>query len=121
MFLTILARKRHDPPEWKLSLPNNISQVRQAINSTNNPPSTYATPWFYFSGSDVQLIGSKSDEWGRFNGFGQQWWDAGNRAGQISRQGVSDAVFQALRPQLVTSFNVTNGHLRGPKIIKPIA
>ncbi|KAK0463055.1 pectin lyase fold/virulence factor [Desarmillaria tabescens] len=88
-----------------LNLPNNISQVQQAINTTNNPPSTYATPWFYFSGSDVQLIGSESDEWGRFNGFGQQWWDIGNRT---------------LRPQLAT-FNVTNGLLRGLKVIKPVA
>ncbi|KAK0497826.1 pectin lyase fold/virulence factor [Armillaria luteobubalina] len=88
-----------------LNLPNNISQVQQAISTTDNPPSTYATPWFYFSGSDVQLIGSESDEWGRFNGFGQQWWDIGNRT---------------LRPQLAT-FNVTNGLLRGLKVIKPVA
>ncbi|KAK0201042.1 pectin lyase fold/virulence factor [Desarmillaria ectypa] len=68
-----------------LNLPDNISQ-------------TYATPWFYFSGPDVQLIESESDEWGRFNGFGQQWWDTGNR---------------------LATFNVTNGILRGFNVIKP--
>lgn len=35
-------------------------------------------------------------------------------------QSVSDAVFQTLRPQLAT-FNVTNGLLRGLKVIKPVA
>ncbi|KAJ7581561.1 pectin lyase fold/virulence factor [Mycena floridula] len=88
-----------------LNLPNNISAVQQAINVTKNQPSTYATPWFYFAGTDVKLIGSDDFEWGRFNGFGQQWWDLGNRT---------------LRPQLAT-FNVTNGLLRGLKVIKPVA
>ncbi|KAG7087713.1 hypothetical protein E1B28_013660 [Marasmius oreades] len=91
--------------DGNLNLPNNISQVQQAINVTKNQPSTYATPWFYFSGEDVSLIGSDNPEWGRFNGFGQRWWDIGNRT---------------LRPQLAT-FNVTNGLLRGLKVIKPVA
>ncbi|KAF9017680.1 pectin lyase-like protein [Hymenopellis radicata] len=91
--------------EGNLNLPNNITAVQIAINETKNQPSTYATPWFYFSGSDVQLIGSDEEEWGKFHGFGQQWWDIGNRT---------------LRPQLGT-FNVTNGLLRGLKVIKPVA
>ncbi|KAF8918384.1 pectin lyase fold/virulence factor [Mucidula mucida] len=91
--------------EGNLNLPNNITAVQIAINETKNQPSTYATPWFYFSGSDVQLIGSDENDWGKFHGFGQQWWDIGNRT---------------LRPQLGT-FNVTNGLLRGLKVIKPIA
>ncbi|KAG9217737.1 hypothetical protein CCMSSC00406_0003574 [Pleurotus cornucopiae] len=88
-----------------LNLPNNISQVQHEINVTQNTPSTYATPWFYIEGSDVQIIGSDDFEWGRFHGFGQQWWDIGNRI---------------LRPQLAT-FNVTNGLLRKLKVIKPVA
>ncbi|KAL0064865.1 hypothetical protein AAF712_008118 [Marasmius tenuissimus] len=88
-----------------LNLPNNMTAVQQAINVTKNQPSTYATPWFYFQGEDVSIHGSDDFEWGRFNGFGQQWWDVGNRI---------------LRPQLAT-FNVTNGLLRGLKVIKPVA
>ncbi|PFH47436.1 glycoside hydrolase family 28 protein [Amanita thiersii Skay4041] len=88
-----------------LNLPNNITEVQQKVNTTSNRPSTYATPWFYIQGTDVQIIGSEDFEWGRFHGFGQQWWDIGNRT---------------LRPQLAT-FNVTNGLLRGLKIIKPVA
>ncbi|KAF8153996.1 pectin lyase fold/virulence factor [Crassisporium funariophilum] len=88
-----------------LNLPNNISRVQHEINITLNHPSTYATPWFYIDGTDVQIIGSDDFQWGRFNGFGQQWWDIGNRT---------------LRPQLAT-FNVTNGLLRGLKVIKPVA
>ncbi|CAA7262631.1 unnamed protein product [Cyclocybe aegerita] len=91
--------------EGNLNLPNNITQVQQAINATLNQPSTYATPWFYIVGEDVQIIGSDDFEWGRFYGHGQQWWDIGNRT---------------LRPQLAT-FNVTNGLLRGLKVIKPVA
>ncbi|KIY61614.1 glycoside hydrolase family 28 protein [Cylindrobasidium torrendii FP15055 ss-10] len=91
--------------EGNLLLPNNISAVQLAINETENQVSTYATPWFYFSGQDVQLIGSNDDEWGKFHGFGQQWWDIGNRT---------------LRPQLAT-FNVTNGLLRSLKVVKPVA
>ncbi|KAJ7160702.1 putative endopolygalacturonase, partial [Mycena filopes] len=88
-----------------LLLPNNITKVQHEINITTNQPSTYATPWFYFHGSNVELIGSTDFEWGRFYGFGQHWWDLGNRT---------------LRPQLAT-FNVTNGLLRNLKIIKPVA
>ncbi|KAL0571248.1 hypothetical protein V5O48_010718 [Marasmius crinis-equi] len=88
-----------------LNLPKNITQVQQAINVTKNQPSTFATPWFYFAGEDVTILGSDDFEWGRFNGFGQHWWDLGNRT---------------LRPQLAT-FNVSNGLLRGLKVIKPIA
>lgn len=40
---------------------------------------TYAIPWFYIHGSDVTIVGSKDPEWGAFHGFGQQWWDVGNR------------------------------------------
>ncbi|KAJ7682867.1 pectin lyase fold/virulence factor [Mycena rosella] len=71
----------------------------------NNITKTYATPWFYFHGSNVQLIGSADFEWGRFYGFGQHWWDLGNRT---------------LRPQLAT-FNVSGGLLRNLKVIKPVA
>ncbi|KAL0952793.1 hypothetical protein HGRIS_007018 [Hohenbuehelia grisea] len=88
-----------------LLLPNNISRVQHEINVTQNQASTYATPWFYFQGTDVQIIGSNEFEWGQFHGFGQQWWDIGNRT---------------LRPQLAT-FNVTNGLLRNLKVIKPVA
>ncbi|PPQ63463.1 hypothetical protein CVT24_004995 [Panaeolus cyanescens] len=88
-----------------LLLPNNMTRVQQAINITQNQASTYATPWFYIQGTDVQILGSDEFEWGQFHGFGQQWWDIGNRI---------------LRPQLAT-FNVTNGLLRGLKVIKPIA
>ncbi|KAF7345078.1 Glycoside hydrolase family 28 protein [Mycena venus] len=88
-----------------LLLPNNITKVQQEINVTTNQPSTYATPWFYFHGSNVQLIGSADFEWGRFYGFGNHWWDLGNRT---------------LRPQLAT-FNVTNGLMRNLKVIKPVA
>ncbi|KAF5343966.1 hypothetical protein D9756_011438 [Leucocoprinus leucothites] len=66
---------------------------------------TYATPWFYFEGEEVSIIGSDDPEWGAFHGFGEQWWNVGNRI---------------LRPQLAT-FNVTNGLLRKLKVIKPIA
>ncbi|KAJ7145795.1 pectin lyase fold/virulence factor [Mycena epipterygia] len=88
-----------------LLLPNNITKVQHEINITTNQPSTYATPWFYFHGSNVQLIGSTDFEWGRFYGFGQHWWDLGNRT---------------LRPQLAT-FNITNGLMRNLKVIKPVA
>ncbi|KAJ6526620.1 pectin lyase fold/virulence factor [Mycena vulgaris] len=88
-----------------LLLPNNITKVQHEINITTNQPSTYATPWFYFHGSNVQLIGSTNFEWGRFYGFGQHWWDLGNRT---------------LRPQLAT-FNVSGGLLRNLKVIKPVA
>ncbi|KAJ7088557.1 pectin lyase fold/virulence factor [Mycena crocata] len=82
-----------------LLLPNNMSKVQHEINITTNQRSTYATPWFYFHGSNVQLIGAADFGWGRFYGFGQHWWDLGNRT---------------LRPQLAT-FNVTNGLLRNLK------
>ncbi|KAJ6615428.1 pectin lyase fold/virulence factor [Mycena sp. CBHHK59/15] len=88
-----------------LLLPNNMTKVQNEITVTTNQPSTYATPWFYIHGSNVQLIGSSDFEWGRFYGFGQHWWDLGNRTH---------------RPQLAT-FNVTNGLLRNLKVIKPIA
>ncbi|EKM76209.1 hypothetical protein AGABI1DRAFT_131529 [Agaricus bisporus var. burnettii JB137-S8] len=88
-----------------LLLPNNISRVQHEINVTNNQPSTYATPWFYFQGEDVSIVGSDDMEWGAFHGFGEQWWNIGNRI---------------LRPQLAT-FNVTNGLLRKLKVVKPIA
>ncbi|KAJ2915343.1 hypothetical protein MD484_g5079, partial [Candolleomyces efflorescens] len=86
-------------------LPDSISQVQSAINSTQNPPSTYATPWIYIQGSDVTIEGSTQFEYGRFYGFGEQWWHSGTRT---------------LRPQLAT-FNVTNGFLSNLKVIKPIA
>ncbi|KAF9444955.1 glycoside hydrolase family 28 protein [Macrolepiota fuliginosa MF-IS2] len=88
-----------------LLLPQNVSAVQHSINTTLNQPSTYATPWFYIQGEDVSIIGSDDPEWGAFHGFGEQWWNVGNRI---------------LRPQLAT-FNVTNGLLRKLKVIKPIA
>ncbi|KXN82448.1 putative exopolygalacturonase C [Leucoagaricus sp. SymC.cos] len=88
-----------------LLLPQNVSRVQHEINITQNQPSTYATPWFYIQGEDVTIIGSDDAEWGAFHGFGEQWWNIGNRI---------------LRPQLAT-FNVTNGLLRKLKVIKPIA
>ncbi|KAH8823855.1 putative endopolygalacturonase [Flagelloscypha sp. PMI_526] len=91
--------------EGNLLLPKNQTEVQVKINTTLNQPSTYATPWFYFQGQDITIIGSKDKKWGAFHGFGQQWWDIGNRI---------------LRPQLAT-FNVTNGHLKDLKVIKPIA
>ncbi|TEB19473.1 pectin lyase-like protein [Coprinellus micaceus] len=86
-------------------LPQNVTQVQTAINATQNPKSTYATPWIYISGSDVEIEGASEQEFGGFYGFGEQWWHTGNRV---------------LRPQLAT-FNVTNGLLRNLKVIKPIA
>ncbi|RXW14388.1 hypothetical protein EST38_g11464 [Candolleomyces aberdarensis] len=86
-------------------LPDSISEVQSAINTTQNPPSTYATPWIYIQGSDVSIEGSTQIEYGRFYGFGEQWWHSGTRT---------------LRPQLAT-FNVTNGFLSNLKVIKPIA
>ncbi|KAJ7041156.1 pectin lyase fold/virulence factor [Mycena alexandri] len=91
--------------DGNLLLPNNLTKVQHEINITTNQPSTYATPWFYFHGNNVQLIGSADFEWGRFYGFGQHWWDLG---------------VQTLRPQLAT-FNVTNGLMRNLKVIKPVA
>ncbi|KAJ3523956.1 hypothetical protein NMY22_g11209 [Coprinellus aureogranulatus] len=86
-------------------LPRNVTQVQAAINATQNPKSTYATPWIYISGSNVEIEGASEQEFGGFYGFGEQWWHTGNRV---------------LRPQLAT-FNVTNGALRNLKVIKPIA
>ncbi|TEB18255.1 pectin lyase-like protein [Coprinellus micaceus] len=86
-------------------LPQNVTQVQTAINAAQNPKSTYATPWIYISGSDVEIEGASEQEFGGFYGFGEQWWHTGNRV---------------LRPQLAT-FNVTNGLLRNLKVIKPIA
>ncbi|TFK29078.1 pectin lyase-like protein [Coprinopsis marcescibilis] len=86
-------------------LPSNITRVQVEINSTLNQPATYAIPWIYIQGTNVQVIGSESFEFGRFYSFGQQWWDLGIRT---------------LRPHLAT-FNVTNGVLKNLKIIKPIA
>jgi len=40
---------------------------------------TYATPWFYIHGEEVSIIGSDDVEWGTFHGFGEQWWNNGNR------------------------------------------
>ncbi|KAG6916825.1 hypothetical protein DXG01_005210 [Tephrocybe rancida] len=88
-----------------LNLPKDIATVQAAINVTLNQPSTYATPWFYIHGTDVSIVGPDNSKWGRFNGYGQQWWDIGNRI---------------LRPQLAT-FNVTNGFLKNLKVIKPVA
>ncbi|KAF9529082.1 pectin lyase fold/virulence factor [Crepidotus variabilis] len=88
-----------------LNLPRNITKVQYEINVTSNQPSTYATPWFYIHGTNVQILASNETNWGQFNAYGQQWWDIGLRT---------------LRPQLAT-FNVTNGLLRGLKVIKPIA
>ncbi|CAK5271405.1 unnamed protein product [Mycena citricolor] len=91
--------------DGNLLLPSSIPQVQHAINITKNQPSTYATPWFYFHGSNVQLIAADDFAWGRFIGFGEHWWDL--------RQ-------QTLRPQLAT-FNITTGLMRNIKVIKPIA
>ncbi|KAG8732497.1 hypothetical protein FRC10_000888 [Ceratobasidium sp. 414] len=91
--------------DGNIDLPKQVSVVQQKINSTANPPSNYATPWIYIHGDHVQLIGSKSKDGGRFNGYGQQWWDNGIRT---------------LRPQLAT-FNVTNGYITRLKVIKPVA
>ncbi|KAG9033790.1 hypothetical protein FS837_002384 [Tulasnella sp. UAMH 9824] len=88
-----------------LDLPNDIATVQQKINSTSNQPSTYATPWFYIHGSNVNLIGSKKKNYGQFQGHGQQWWDIGQRI---------------LRPQLAT-FNVSTGSISNIKVIKPVA
>ncbi|TDL30185.1 putative endopolygalacturonase, partial [Rickenella mellea] len=91
--------------DGNVDLPNSITIVQQKINTTLNPPTTYATPWIYIQGDHVQLVGSTSKDGGRFNGYGQQWWDNGVRT---------------LRPQLAT-FNVTNGYMTRIKVIKPVA
>lgn len=79
-----------------LLLPQNVTQVQAAINATQNPKSvrvapglsstrgltafqTYATPWIYISGSDVEIEGPSDQAFGGFYGFGEQWWHAGNR------------------------------------------
>lgn len=63
-----------------LLLPNNITAVQQAINASSNQKSvcnavrqlqnaeekliqTYATPWFYIHGDNVDLVGSNQSEW----------------------------------------------------------
>ena len=91
--------------QGNIHLPSDMTIVQARINVTTNPKSSYATPWFYFQGNSVEIVGSKKRDWGQFQGYGQQWWDIGNRI---------------LRPQLAT-FNVTNGVLRDLKVIKPIA
>lgn len=88
-----------------IHLPSDIPTVQAKINATTNPKSTYATPWFYFQGTNVEITGSEKPQWGRFYGYGEQWWHQSNRI---------------LRPQLAT-FNVTNGVLRNLKVIKPVA
>ncbi|KAG8949362.1 hypothetical protein FRC04_008597 [Tulasnella sp. 424] len=88
-----------------LDLPSDIPTVQQKINATSNQPSTYATPWFYIHGSNVNLVGSKKKAYGQFQGHGQQWWDIGLRI---------------LRPQLAT-FNVSTGTIQNIKVIKPVA
>ncbi|KZV87819.1 putative endopolygalacturonase [Exidia glandulosa HHB12029] len=88
-----------------LLLPKNITDVQIQVNTTTNQPSSYAVPWFYIFGEDVSIYGSDDKDWGAFHGFGQQWWDIGQRI---------------LRPQLAT-FNVTNGLLSGLKVIYPVA
>lgn len=85
----------------------------------------YATPWFYFHGEDISIIGTQNPKWGQFNGYGQQWWDIGNRVRTraiipIFYEKPPHDLFQILRPQLAT-FNVTNGLLRDLKVIKPVA
>lgn len=86
-------------------LPQDVAKVQSAINATQNPKSTYATPWIYIDGTEVHIEGATEKEFGGFYGFGEQWWHTGNRI---------------LRPQLAT-FNVTNGSLKNLKVIKPIA
>ncbi|TEB21468.1 pectin lyase-like protein [Coprinellus micaceus] len=76
-------------------LPQNVTQVQTAINATQNPKSTYATPWIYISGSTSKSREPPSKRWACFS-------------------------VRVLRPQLAT-FNVTNGLLRNLKVIKPIA
>ncbi|KAJ7938206.1 pectin lyase fold/virulence factor, partial [Mycena leptocephala] len=76
-----------------LLLPNNITKIQQEMNVTTNPPNQFATPWFYIYGSNVQLIGSTDFEWGRFYGFGQQWWDLG-----ITTLRPQLAVFNVIKP-----------------------
>ncbi|CAG7850819.1 Probable exopolygalacturonase C; AltName: Full=Galacturan 1,4-alpha-galacturonidase C; AltName: Full=Poly(1,4-alpha-D-galacturonide)galacturonohydrolase C; Flags: Precursor [Serendipita indica DSM 11827] len=88
-----------------LHLPNNITAVQQKVATNPNPPSNYAIPWIYIQGSNVYLKGSSSKKGGAFHGYGQQWWDIGNRT---------------LRPQLAT-FNVTKGWISKIKVIKPVA
>ena len=56
--------------EGNINLPNNISYVQHAINISSNLPSSYATPWFYFAGDHVSLIGSTNPSKGWINGFG---------------------------------------------------
>ncbi|KAG8903194.1 hypothetical protein FRC01_009292 [Tulasnella sp. 417] len=78
-----------------LDLPSDVATVQQKINSTRNQP----------SGSNVNLVGSKNKNYGQFQGYGQQWWDIGQRI---------------LRPQLAT-FNVSAGTISNIKVIKPVA
>ncbi|KAG8993617.1 hypothetical protein FRB90_000651, partial [Tulasnella sp. 427] len=88
-----------------LDLPSDIPTVQAKINATSNQPSTYATPWFYIQGSNVNLIGSTKKKYGQFQGYGQQWWNIN---------------LKVLRPQLAT-FNVSTGSIENIKVIKPIA
>ena len=60
-----------------LHLPNNIAAVQAKVKMNKNPGSS----WIYIQGTDVSLIGenSKSVDHGSFHGYGQQWWDIGQK------------------------------------------
>ncbi|KZO91806.1 glycoside hydrolase family 28 protein [Calocera viscosa TUFC12733] len=82
-----------------LSLPTNVTAIQAAVNASASGF------WFYFSGTNVTLLGSEAEEWGWINSWGQQWWDAGN---------------QIARPHLL-GFAVTNGLVANLKFYQPIA
>jgi hypothetical protein len=58
--------------QGNIHLPSDVATIQDKINSTSNPRSTYATPWFYFQGDKVQILGSKKPKWGQFQSYGQQ-------------------------------------------------
>ncbi|KAG8929211.1 hypothetical protein FRC03_001121 [Tulasnella sp. 419] len=91
--------------EGNIDLPNSIPDIQRAINTTANPKTVYATPWWYIQGDKVSLIGSKDKNKGWFDGHGEQWWAVNNKT---------------LRPQIGT-FNVTNGLIQDQKIRFPVA
>ena len=60
-----------------LHLPNNIAAVQAKVKTNKNPDKS----WIYIQGTDVSLIGENSNnlDHGAFYGYGQQWWDIGQK------------------------------------------
>jgi hypothetical protein len=67
-----------------LHLPNNITEVQTKVATSTNPGST--KPWFHIQGKNVSLLGKRGESidcCGSFHGYGQQWWDIGERVSGV--------------------------------------